>query len=40
MSCFQEISELVNEIEIFDTHEHVAGFDWGFTDDDEPIGPA
>src|SRR5688500_18213330 len=40
MSAFTEISELVNSIEIFDTHEHVAGFDWGFTPADAAVGPA
>jgi len=39
-SVFAEITELVNAIQIFDTHEHVAGFDWGFTSADAPIGPA
>jgi hypothetical protein len=39
MSTFGEISALVNSIEIFDTHEHLAGFDWGFSSPEAPIGP-
>jgi predicted TIM-barrel fold metal-dependent hydrolase len=39
MSSFEELSHLVNEIEIFDVHEHMAGFDWGFADETAPIGP-
>ena len=38
MSSLQEIQEFVNQIEIFDTHEHLAGFDWGFTTMDAPQG--
>ena len=40
MSVFNEISALVNSIDIFDTHEHVAGFDWGFAPADAPVGPS
>lgn len=39
MSSYQDILNMVNEIEIWDTHEHVAGFDWGFATPDAPIGP-
>ena len=31
MSSLSEFQELVNNIVIYDTHEHVAGFDWGFS---------
>jgi len=39
MSSLNEFTELVNEIEIFDVHEHMAGFDWGFDEDTAPQGP-
>jgi hypothetical protein len=39
MSSLPEISEMVNAIEVFDTHEHLAGFDWGFTTESQPFGP-
>lgn len=39
MSSFSDISALVNGIEIFDTHEHVAGFDWGFATTDASMSP-
>jgi len=39
MNNLPYFTELVNEIEMFDAHEHVAGFDWGFCPDDAPIGP-
>jgi len=39
MSSYPEIQSMVDEIEIWDTHEHVAGFDWGFVAEDAPIGP-
>src|ERR1051325_1308075 len=39
MSSLPAISEFVNGLDVFDTHEHIAGFDWGFTDEKSPVGP-
>jgi predicted TIM-barrel fold metal-dependent hydrolase len=37
-SSLSEMQRIVNEIEIFDTHEHCAGFDWGFGGLASPVG--
>jgi hypothetical protein len=39
MSSLPEITEFIRSLDLFDTHEHIAGFDWGFTDEKSPVGP-
>lgn len=39
MTSLPSLTEFISNLALFDTHEHLAGFDWGFTTEQEPIGP-
>ena len=39
MTSLPAITEFIDSLELWDTHEHLAGFDWGFTSEKEPVGP-
>jgi len=38
MNSLAFTTEVVNAVPCYDTHEHIAGFDWGYAADDAPIG--